>query len=127
MKFKKRASAGTPSPQSPEDSFRMKAHDPDGAGPEAAPPADTILVQHGIHTVDYPGGGLTVREVRERLAPVINIDPESVAVVGGNPVVDESEHVLSSSDQILSFVKKSAVKGQGGRAAGGGTGGDRGR
>jgi hypothetical protein len=126
MEFKKRSRPRASAP-APSEAPVVKSREASGGGAGTPPPADTITVQHGIHTDNYPVVGLTVREVRERLAPVMNIDPESVAVVAGNPVVDEGDHVLSSSDQILSFVKKSAVKGGGGHAGAPGTGGRRGR
>lgn len=69
----------------------------------------SVLVQHGIHTGHFPIAGLRVREVRETLGPLLNIDPQAVAVVNGQ-LVDE-ETVIGDDVALLSFVKPSAVKG----------------
>ena len=76
------------------------------------PPAGaerSVLVQHGIHTGHFPVGGLRVREARQTLAGLLNIDPQAVAVVNGQ-IVDENT-VISDAVKMLSFVKPSAVKG----------------
>jgi len=83
-----------------------------GPAPGAAPRGTverSVLVQHGIHTGHFPVAGLRVREVRQTLGPLLNIDPQAVAVINGQ-VVDE-EAVVKDEVALLSFVKPSAVKG----------------
>lgn len=92
---------------------------PPGAEPAAgatdAPPTPPggVLVHHGIHQGQFPVAGQTVAQARRILAPMMNIDPEAVAVIGGQIVEDEDERVITESAQMLSFVKRSSVKGIG--------------
>ncbi|HVS35719.1 MAG TPA: hypothetical protein VMS17_09055 [Gemmataceae bacterium] len=76
------------------------------------PPAGaerSVLVQHGIHTGHFPVGGLRVREARQTLAGLLNIDPQAVAVINGQVVSEDT--VINDTIKMLSFVKPSAVKG----------------
>ena len=41
----------------------------------------------------------------------MNLNPESVAVIAGEIVEDESSRILTEQDAMLSFVKSSSVKG----------------
>jgi hypothetical protein len=52
-----------------------------------------------------------VSAARERLAPLLNIDPESVAVIDGQIIDSEDDHIIREDVQSLSFVKRSSVKG----------------
>jgi hypothetical protein len=71
----------------------------------------SITVHHGIHSAPYPIAGLTVGQARRILSPLLNIDPGSVAVVRGHIIKDEDSRVLIARDEILNFVKESAIKG----------------
>jgi hypothetical protein len=79
---------------------------------KSQPPADTanVAVSYGIHQGRYPIGGMTVRDARQALQRLINIDPAAVAVINGAPV-DENEHIVAGVT-MLSFVKPSAMKGE---------------
>ena len=69
----------------------------------------SVLVQHGIHSGHFPVAGLRVRDARQTLTQLLNIDPQAVAVINGR-IVGEDE-VIGADVSLLSFVKPSAVKG----------------
>ena len=71
----------------------------------------SILVHHGIHAGTFPVVGMTVAQARQVLATLINVDPDSIAVINGHVVQDENERVIRAEDELLSFVKKSSVRG----------------
>jgi hypothetical protein len=75
----------------------------------AARPEGSVFCQHSIHDGHFPVAGLTVGEARSTLAPLLNIDPEAVAVIDGH-VVDE-DRVIGEDVRALAFVKPSSVKG----------------
>lgn len=84
----------------------------------AAPPVATVersvYCSHGIHNGHFPVAGLTVAEARRTLSHLLNIDPEAVAVIAGQIITDENQ-IISGDTAMLSFVKKSSVKGTGDR------------
>jgi hypothetical protein len=88
-----------------------------GETTSAAPPVATVersvYCSHGIHNGHFPVAGLTVAEARRTLSHLLNIDPEAVAVIAGLIVADENQ-IISVDTAMLSFVKKSSVKGSGG-------------
>ena len=69
----------------------------------------SVAVQHGIHRGQFPVAGLRVRDARQTLNNLMNIDPQAVAVIDGQ-IVDE-DTVIREDVSMLSFVKPSAVKG----------------
>jgi hypothetical protein len=69
----------------------------------------SVLVQNGIHSGHFPVAGLRVRDARQTLTQLLNIDPQAVAVINGR-IVGEDE-VIGTDVSLLSFVKPSAVKG----------------
>ncbi|MBI4584937.1 MAG: hypothetical protein HY717_13065 [Planctomycetes bacterium] len=73
----------------------------------------SVLVQHGIHFKSYPVAGMTVAQVRGTLSAQLHIDPASVAVIGGVIVDDENARVVTGKDQLLTFTKRSSVRGCG--------------
>lgn len=75
------------------------------------PPVDNtnVTVSYGIHHGRYPIGGMTVREARQALQRLINIDESAIAVINGAPV-DENLRIAANVT-MLSFVKPSAMKG----------------
>ena len=83
--------------------------EPDLGGSPAAPDPQNILVSSGIHRGRFPVGGMTVREARQVLAPMMNIDPDAMAVINGRPV--DEDMVLNGTLGMLSFVKPSSLKG----------------
>ena len=84
--------------------------------PADAPTADpqtadarNVLVTHGIHRGRFPVGGMLVREARQILQNLINIDPGAVPVINGTPVTEDQ--TISGNVTMLSFVKPSSIKG----------------
>ena len=69
----------------------------------------SVYCSHGIHNGHFPVAGLSVGEARRTLGHLLNIDPEAVAVIGGQIVGDD--HIIASDTAMLTFVKKSSVKG----------------
>jgi hypothetical protein len=78
---------------------------------ESQPAVDqtNVAVSYGIHQGRYPIGGMSVRDARQALRKLINIDPSAVAVINGAPV-DENQ-LISADATMLAFVKPSAMKG----------------
>lgn len=70
----------------------------------------SVAVQHGIHRGQFPVAGLRIRDARQTLSNLMNIDPQAVAVIDGR-IVDE-DTVIRDDVSMLSFVKPSAVKGR---------------
>ena len=84
------------------------------AGEECATPEranGSVVVHHGIHSGRFPVAGMTVAQARRTLAPLINIDPDAVAVINGYEVEDEATRTITSQDQLLSFVKRTSIRG----------------
>ncbi|HEV3255657.1 MAG TPA: hypothetical protein VG013_02130 [Gemmataceae bacterium] len=77
--------------------------------PPAAAVERSVLVHHGIHSGHFPVAGLRVRDARATLTPLLNIDPQAVAVINGR-IVSEDQ-IIAEDVALLSFVKPSAVKG----------------
>ena len=69
----------------------------------------SVLVQHGIHSGHFPVAGLRIRDVRQTLTHLLNIDPHAVAVINGHVVPEDT--VIHENVNLLSFVKPSAIKG----------------
>ena len=92
---------------------QVVADEPAAAEECAAPErqSGSIVVHHGIHSGTFPVAGMTVAQARRTLAPLINIDPDAVAVINGYVVEDESSRVITGRDQLLSYVKRSSVRG----------------
>ncbi len=82
---------------------------PDDGEPQTRADSTNVTVSYGIHHGRYPIGGMTVRDARQALQKLINIDPSAVAVIDGSPV-DEDQRV-SAAVTMLAFVKPSAMKG----------------
>lgn len=82
---------------------------PDDAGPQTRTDSGNVVVSYGIHRGRYPIVGMRVREARQVLQKLINIDPSAVPVIAGFPV--DEEQVISEDISMLSFVKPSAMKG----------------
>ena len=79
------------------------------AAPEG--PTHSILVHHGIHSGTYPVVGMTLAQARAILTPIMNIDPAAIATIDGYPIADEQSRAITTTDELLSFVKESAAKG----------------
>jgi hypothetical protein len=80
-----------------------------GNDPQRRVDSTNVSVTYGVHHGRYPIGGMTVGEARQRLAPMLNLDPTAIAVVAGAPVPDD----MRIGDQVsnLAFVKPAAMKG----------------
>jgi hypothetical protein len=107
--------------------LRTQTRPPRNIEPELRPPAGTasgqptepdcqperlersVLVSHGIHRGHFPVAGLHIRDARQTLARLLNIDPASVPVINGR-VVDE-DTIIGEDIAMLSFVKPSALRG----------------
>jgi hypothetical protein len=83
------------------------------AAPAVATVERSVYCSHGIHNGHFPVAGLTVAEARRTLNHLLNIDPDAVAVIAGQIIADENQ-IISVDTAMLSFVKKSSVKGSGG-------------
>lgn len=84
-------------------------------GPPGDPSHDeagcrNVLVNYGIHRGRFPIGGMRVREARQVLQRLLNIDPSAVAVINGTPVMDP-EQIIGDDVRMIHFVKPSSVKG----------------
>jgi hypothetical protein len=83
-----------------------------GAGdgdPRPTVDSTNVTVSYGIHHGRYPIRGMTVREARQALERLINIDPGAIAVINGAPAAEDLQ--IAGNISMLSFVKPSAVKG----------------
>jgi hypothetical protein len=105
MDMRLRFSSRQPEPKPPQPVTPAPASPP---GPAVE---RSVLVQHGIHTGHFPVAGLRVQEIRQTLTPLLNIDPQAVAVINGRVVAETT--VVSEDVALLSFVKPSAIKGAG--------------
>jgi hypothetical protein len=72
----------------------------------------SVMVNYGIHRGCFPIAGMRIRDARQVLVQLMNIDPSAVAVVNGNPVTDENE-IIGEDVRVLHFVKPSSIKGGG--------------
>jgi len=88
---------------------------PLGDSPSAVVSNDTagrgVLVNYGIHRGSFPIAGMRLRDAREVLSRLMNIDPSAVAVVNGTPIVDD-QTVIGDDVHVLHFVKPSSIKGE---------------
>jgi hypothetical protein len=78
---------------------------------EPAPESNKVNVVCGANNQDLnlvEGETLTVGDVREKLADVLNLPPNALAIIGADQV--EDEHVLKGGEQ-LQFIKPSGDKG----------------
>ena len=80
-----------------------------GNPPAAGDDSRNVLVSHGIHTGHFPVGGMTVRDARNVLRRLINIEDEAVAVINGAPV--EEDTIIEQDVSMLSFVKPASIRG----------------
>lgn len=71
---------------------------------------ETVLVSSGLHVEQFPVAGMSVAQIRRRLADRLDIDPESQAVVDGHFVSDET---VVTAGQVLSFMRHAGEKGKG--------------
>ena len=112
MRTHDRNARPTTGPARPTETVAPESTTP-GDPPDApsGDPRGTIAVHHGIHIARYPIAGMTVAAARRVLAPLMNIDPEAIAVIRGEIVEDEEGTTLSGDEETLGFVKRSSVKG----------------
>ena len=78
--------------------------------PESDHSSRSVLVNYGIHRGSFPIAGMRIRDARQVLARLMNIDPSAVAVINGEPILEEDQ-VIGDAVQVLHFVKPSSVKG----------------
>lgn len=86
-----------------------------GTAQESANPQENdgqgLLVHHGIHEGTYRVAGLSVAQARRLFSRPMNIPSDAVAVIAGEIIENEDERVLQDTDNMLSFVQRSSVKG----------------
>lgn len=80
----------------------------DFAGGTAVATEGHVEVIHGVYAHTLPLSGMTVGQARSELGPRMNIDPDSIAVVDGNEVGDDT---VLGEGQVLNFVKHAGEKG----------------
>ena len=85
-----------------------------GGGPDTAWPDDDsgglVQVGTGLYSERLPVGGMTIEDVRERFADLLDIDPGAHPVIDGQLVTDESTRV--EPGQQLAFVRHAGEKGR---------------
>jgi len=79
-----------------------------GLEEEGNPIGGNVEVIHGTFRQTLPAGEMPVSEVRRRFRDNLDIHPEAVAHVGGEPVDDST---VLRAGQILMFVRPSGEKG----------------
>jgi hypothetical protein len=67
-----------------------------------------VEVVHGVYAHSLPLSGMTVGQARMELADRMNLHPESIAVVDGHEVGDDT---MLGEGQVLNFVKHAGEKG----------------
>lgn len=80
----------------------------DFAGGTAVATEGQVEVIHGVYAHSLPLTGMTVGQARMELMDRMNIDPDSIAVVDGDEVGDDT---VLNEGQVLNFVKHSGEKG----------------
>jgi hypothetical protein len=81
----------------------------DGGGTRVAEASEgRVEVIHGVYAHSLPLAGMTVLQARAELQDRMNIDPESLAVVDGVEVDDQT---VLREGQVLNFVKPAGEKG----------------
>ncbi|NNC87245.1 MAG: hypothetical protein HKN82_02155 [Akkermansiaceae bacterium] len=78
--------------------------------PDAGQQGGAVRINSGLHSTSLPVGGLTVGQIRERYADVLEIGPQNTAVIDGQPVGDET---IVRVGQNLLFVEQAGEKGRG--------------
>ncbi len=68
-----------------------------------------VSVSCGIHGGRYPIGGMRIKDARQVLAKLMNIPNDAVPVINGNAI--DEEQVIGEDVTMLSFVKRSSLKG----------------
>jgi len=90
----------------------LYATDPSDAGlPDEDGPVrqnGAVHVIHGIYTHSFPLVGMTVAQARSALSERLNVAPDAMAVVDGNPATEDTVLVHG---QTLNFVKHAGEKG----------------
>lgn len=66
-------------------------------------------VSSSVYLEQLPVAGLSVREIRERFADRLDIDPLSAALLDGHPA---DEQTAVRTGQVLMFIRHSGEKGR---------------
>jgi hypothetical protein len=74
----------------------------------AVAPEGQVDVVAGVYAHSFPLSGMTIRQARTELSDRLNIHPESIAVVDGHEVGDDT---ILGEGQVLNFVKHAGEKG----------------
>ena len=95
------------------DRARHRSRDPEATGvahgPAPREATSTATVAHGPYAEQLPVAGLTVGQIRSRYRDRFDIDPDSEAVLDGDPVRDDE---ILGPDQVLTFIRKAGEKGR---------------
>jgi len=79
-----------------------------GGGDFDAQPLGNVTVAHGVYRMDVPIREMSVAELRQRMADQLDIHPDSVAMLDGRHVGDET---TVRAGQRLTFVRRAGEKG----------------
>ena len=80
------------------------------SGPTDPPDTDAnVLVSYGTHHTPFPIRGMSIRQARESLSRLMNIDESAVAVINGAPV--EEDTMIDQQVSLVSFVKPASIRG----------------
>ena len=79
-----------------------------GSGSPSATDSN-VRVSYGTHHTPFPIRGLSIRQARESLARLLNIDETAVPVINGSPV--EEDTMIDEQVTLLSFVKPASIRG----------------
>ena len=71
-------------------------------------PTGTATVSHGPYLEELPVANLSVSQIRERFADRLDIHPEAVALLDGDPVDDAA---TVRAGQLLAFIRPAGEKG----------------
>ena len=96
-----------------EEGLRVRRGQRDGGGGGLGdiftePSGGAVTVVHGPYAEQLPAGGSTVGDIRRRYRDRFDIDPESLAVLDGDVVDDDT---VVRAGQLLRFSRKAGEKG----------------
>ena len=101
--------------EKPRNQVKQVAGGPGGLGDVFEPGEEdsgTVQVSHGPFAEGLPAGGMTVAQIRNRYADRFDIDPDSVAILDGSLVGDDTR---VRGGQVLTFSRRVGAKGHAGR------------
>lgn len=70
-----------------------------------------VTAAYGPYEGAWDLAGKTVAYAREKLAPVWNIPPDALAVVGGQPIEGQEQQRILAPNERIEFMKDAGEKG----------------